>query len=189
MRSRAKRSSSSLSRSAGSGGSPGGNGAGSPSTSTPASRSDGSCSSATSCPSRERSQPASRLACASVPGHLDRLHVLDPRPQRRELRAPAARAGPGDVGDHHPVEDLGQLRRTAPAGPATRSSRRSAGRPRRRAPRTAARRTAAPRASAGRPAGPAASSGWTTLAGTSAREPQSRTRIVSTQTWRPLPDG
>ena len=40
-----------------------------------------------------------------------RLDVRDAGPERRELRPPAARARPGDVGDHHAVEDVCELRR------------------------------------------------------------------------------
>jgi hypothetical protein len=56
-----------------------------------------------------RTKPAAEQVCLRRrSGHADSLHVRDAGPQRRQLRSPAARPGPRNVGHGDAVEDLGQ---------------------------------------------------------------------------------
>ncbi len=102
-----------------------------------------------------RAEPAGeQLRLRGGAAHADRLHRADPRPQRREQRAPALGALPRDV---RAPDRLEQLRQAVVAGGQprpTRSSRRSAGRRSRSAGRTPPSPSPARRASGRTPADP-----------------------------------
>ncbi len=158
----------------------------SPSTSTPTSLSAGSCSSSI-VPPQPRAQPAGEQVCLRLrPGHLDAADAPDPRPERGEVRPPAARCGPtrcrrrrrdrrsrtgrpyGSGRPGHSV--LSTINRSTVSTSCSNCRSPNGGTPRQR------RKT-------GRSG---SSSGSTTLAGACVRLPPSRSLIVSLQTrFRP----
>ena len=137
-------------------------------------------------PSRERSQPAQQPRLRRGSGHAHRADVRDPRPQRREVRAPARRPRPRDVRRRAAGEERRELRvGVRQVVPLRRVDDEAVDRRRRAARARACRHGGSPRQR--RKTGRSEmSSSWTTLAGAFARSPRSVSSIVSVTIPRPV---